>query len=143
MLCSSIASPLPALDPAPLAVVLCLRYSPETSQPDESGRRHRVLPLAFRDDVADGRSVPLTDPVGFDLGQVRVVEVAAGLRVEVFDADLLKRITRAKMPMGLAATWQAERYVERGIVVTTRANLLAVALTDRPAFDACELNIVK
>jgi hypothetical protein len=141
---SSIASPAAAADPIPVAVGLACRFSPEVSQPDADGRRHRILPSAFRGDVADGRSVPLTDPVGYELGQVQVVEVAGGLRVEVFDDAILKAIRRNKLPTGLAAKWQAERsYVEGGVTITVAARLLAVALTDRPGFDACELAIVK
>ncbi|MBX3399656.1 MAG: hypothetical protein KF873_13015 [Gemmataceae bacterium] len=142
---TSIARPAPALDPAPLAVGLCLRVSPDVSQPDADGKRHRIIPFSFREDVGHkGRPVPLCDPAGYELGTVRVVEVAAGLRVEVFDDKLLKAITRNKMPMGLAAKWTAERsYVEAGVTITVAARLLSVALTDAPGFDACELYTVK
>lgn len=145
MTCSSVAYPTPALDPRPVAVGLCLRVSPDVSQPDADGKRHRIIPFSFREDVGHkGRPVPLCDPAGYELGTVRVVEVAAGLRVEVFDDKLLKAITRNKMPMGLAAKWTAERsYVERGVTITTRASLLAVALTDAPGFDGCELVTVR
>lgn len=141
---TSVRSPVPASDLLPLAVGLAIRYSPETSAPSADGQRHRIVPLAFRDDLGEGRTVPQTDPVGHDLGQFRVVEVAAGLRVDVFEDAILKAINRAKLPTGLAATWEAESSsVERGVFVTTQAGLLAVALTDTPGFDGAELRIVK
>lgn len=125
---------------SPLACGLALRYSPEVSSPDATGRRHKVLPLSFRADVGDGRSVPLCDPSGREIGRVQVVEVPAGLRVEVLDADLLKRITKGKLPTGLAAKWTADRStIERGTLVTITGTLHAVTLTDQPGYDHCEL----
>ena len=128
-----------------LAVGLCVLYAPFTSDPDRDGRRHRVLPGAFADSLTT--AVPFFDERGdapIELaGQWRFVDAPAGVRLEVLDAKLVKRLGKGG-PFGLALKWHADEWRdEGGVTITVCGTIIGVAVVTHPAFDGAELRIVR
>ena len=129
-----------------LAVGLCVLYAPFTSDPDRDGRRHRVFPGAFLDSITS--AVPFFDERGDGepitlAGDWRFVDVAAGVRLEVFDAKIVKRLGKGG-PFGLALKWLADEWrTEHGVAVTVRGTIIGVAVVTWPAYDGAELRIVR